>query len=131
MENYRPISLPTSISKILEKGVHKRLYSFCETQNILYKNQYFFRPKHSTFDALSKLSAHFMASLESNLITLVVFLDPSDAFDTIDYNILLKRLNLYGVRGVDLEWFSNYLGNQQILRVNHAKFLGIYIDDGI
>ena len=93
MENYRPISLFPSISKIFEKAVHKRLYSFCETQNILYENQYGFRPKHSTIDAVSKFSAHVMASLESNLITLVVFLVPSKAFDPIDHNISLKKLH--------------------------------------
>ena len=70
MGNYRPISLLPSVSKILEKAVHKRLYGFCETQHILYDNQYGFRPKHSTIDAVSKFSAHVMASLEDNLTTL-------------------------------------------------------------
>ena len=50
---YRPISLLPSISKIIEKLVHKRLYSFCENNNILNDNQYGFRPKHSTIDAVS------------------------------------------------------------------------------
>ena len=112
MGNYRAISLLPSVSKILEKAVHKRLYGFCGTQHILYDNQYGFRPKHSTLDAVSKLSAHVMASLEDNLTTLAVFLDLSKAFDTIDHTILLKKLNVYGIRGIALEWFRNYLTNR-------------------
>ena len=64
MSNYRPISLLPSTSKILEKLVHKRLYSFCDSNKILYNNQYGFRPKHSTIDAVSKFTADIVSSLE-------------------------------------------------------------------
>ena len=112
MSNYRPISLLPSTSKILEKLVHKRLYSFCENNKILYDNQYGFRPKHSTIDAVSKFTADIVSSLESNMITYAVFLDLSKAFDTIDHDILLRKLHFYGVRGVALEWFRNYLSGR-------------------
>ena len=108
MSNYRPISLLPSTSKILEKLVHKTLYSFCENNKILYNNQYDFWP-NSTIDAVSKFTANIVSSLESNMITYAMFLDLSKAFDTIDHDILLRNLHFYGVRGAALEWFRNYL----------------------
>ena len=67
MGNYRPISLLPSISKIIEKLVHKRLYSFWENTEILNDNQYGFRPKHSTIDAVSKLTVDIVSSLERKI----------------------------------------------------------------
>ena len=109
MGNYRPISLLPSISKIIDKLVHKRLYSFCENNDILNDNQYGFRPKHSTIDAVSKFTADIVSSLEKNMTTYAVFLDLSKAFD---HDILLHKLRFYGVRGVALEWFRNYLSGR-------------------
>ena len=62
MGNYRPISLLPTISKILEKAVHCRLYAYCKSKNILYEDQYGFRPKHSTTDAIAKFIAHIATS---------------------------------------------------------------------
>ncbi len=109
MSNYRPISLLPSLSKILEKIVHHRLYSFCKTQNILYPNQYGFRPNHSTIHAISKFIANVQTYREQNNFTISVLLDLSKAFDTIDHDILIRKLDHYGVRGLPLEWFRSYL----------------------
>ena len=107
MGNYRPISLLPSASKILEKAVHHRLYDYCK--NILFDDQYGFRPKHSTTDAIAKFTAHVYKAMENKMTTMSVFLDLSKAFDTIDHAILLKKLYYYGIRGIALEWFRNYL----------------------
>ncbi len=112
MGNYRPISLLPTISKILEKVVHNRLYKFLSINDILFENQFGFRPGHSTSDAICKFTSDIMTSLENKRSTLAVLLDLSKAFDTIDHGILLQKLSHYGVRGIALDWFRSYLSNR-------------------
>ena len=106
MGNYRPISLLLTVSKILEKAVHHRLYSYCKAENILYADQYGFQPQRSTIDAIAKFTSNVALSTENKDTTMAVFLDLSKAFDTIDHNILHDKLTYYGIRGLALEWFS-------------------------
>ena len=114
--NYRPISLLPAFSKILEKCVYHRLYSFCTSYDILNPNQYGFRSGHSTIHAVTKLTADILASFDNNKDSLAVFLDLSKAFDTIDHDILIKKMNVYGIRGIALDWFKNYLtGRKQFV----------------
>ena len=113
LTNYRPISLLPSMSKILEKIIHKRLYTFLNSQNIFYHSQYGFRPKHSTINAITEFTSHILSSFDKHEYSLSVFLDLSMAFDTIDHNILLRKLNYYGVRGVALDWFRSYLSDRK------------------
>ncbi len=107
--NYRPISLLPTFSKLLEKVVHRRLYYFLQKHNILYKNQYGFRRKHSTCDAITDFTFDVLQALNEKQSSLAVYLDLSKAFDTIDYEILLKKMEHYGVRGTALTWFRSYL----------------------
>ena len=109
LSNYRPISLLPSISKFLEKIVHKRLYFFLELNKILIDNQFGVRQKHSTMDANTKFVTETCTSLDNNESTLAVYFDLSKAFDTIDHTILLNKLEFYGIRGQALDWFSSYL----------------------
>ena len=111
--NYRPISLLPSISKILEKAVHKRLYTFLLRHNVLYDNQFGFRPKHSTDIAVAELVSDILLAFERNESTIATFLDLSKAFDTIDHNILFDKLEHYGVRGITGKWFKSYLMDRQ------------------
>ena len=82
-------------------------------QNLLHNNQYGFRPKHSTIQAITQLSAEILKSLDRKKYTTSVFLDLSKAFDTINHNTLLKKLEHYGIRGVALEWFRNHLHDRK------------------
>jgi len=112
-DNYRPISLLPSVSKVLEKVVFKRLYLFLDKNAFFHKSQYGFRPNHSTSDAVTEFTNNIYNSLEKNEISIGIFLDLSKAFDSIDLNILLNKLNHCGVRGKALDWFRSYLYNRK------------------
>ena len=109
MNNYRLISLLPVISKILEKIMHVRLYSFLNKKDALYENQYGFRPKHSTDQASTVLVDKVTHLLNKNMKVASIFLDMSKAFDCVDHNILLQKLYRYGIRGVAYSWFRSYL----------------------
>ena len=109
IQNYRPISLLSNFSKILEKIVYNRLYSFFTTFNLFSNHQFGFRHGHSTSHVVTLLTQKITAAFEKKQSTLGMFLDLTKAFDTIDHGILLKKLEHYGIRGNVLQWFQNYL----------------------
>lgn len=111
--NYRPISLLTTISKILERVVNKQFMSFLERNNVLSSNQYGFRSNRSTEDAVTSLVDFVTDMLDKGQKCIGVFLDLAKAFDTVSRPILLKKLENLGIRGIALEWFRSYLTNRK------------------
>ena len=111
--NYRPISLLSSFSKILEKIVFTRMIAFLKKYDILSNFQFGFREKHSTVHALMSFVEKIAHSIDSSSHTVGIFLDFSKAFDTINHEILLYKLANIGVRGKALEWFRSYLSNRR------------------
>ena len=112
--NYRPISLLITLSKLLEKLVYKRVYDFLDRNKQFYKSQYGFRSKHSCEHAITELLGNILKGFESNKHTIAIYLDLSKAFDTLNHDILLSKLDRYGIRGICLEWFRSYLTNRTI-----------------
>ena len=122
--NYRPISLLSNINKIFEKLVHARLYSFLELHDCIYELQFGFRTKHSTNHALMSLTETIRVALDNSNFACGIFVDFQKAFDTVDHNILLQKLEHYGIRGLANNWFKSYLSNRkQYVSVNgyHSK----------
>ncbi len=108
------------MSKILEKVVSSQLYSFLEKNDICEDFQSGFRPYHSTETALIRVTNDLLLSSDRGCISLLVLLDLSTAFETIDHNILLNRLeNFVGISGSALAWFKSYLSDRhQFVAVN-------------
>ena len=98
--NYRPISVLPSFSKIYEKIISKRLLSFIELHNIFSPSQYGFRKKHSTYMAIMKFHEKVTKAIDKNEFCFEIFIDLSKAFDTLDHEVLLKKLSIYGIRGI-------------------------------
>ena len=111
--NYRPISLLSNINKIIEKLVFSRVLSFLEKNNVIYEKQFGFRPKHSTSHALINIVDTIRNSLDNGKMAAGVFVDFQKAFDTVDHNILISKLNHYGIRGKMNDWFRSYLTNRK------------------
>ena len=88
------------------------MVSYIEKQDLLYSSQYGFRKGHSTQHAILELLDDIQTNMNKKLFSCGVFIDLKKAFDTVDHNILLNKLNYYGFRGIVNDWFSSYLKNR-------------------
>lgn len=130
--NYRPISVLSSFSKILERLVYNRLVSFLSLHSLLNPCQYGFRTLHSAdlalVDLFDKIS-HLLAKKEH---VICVFMDLSKAFDTLDHKILLYKLRYFGINGTTFNWFESYISErQQYTCINAIRSKTRYINCGV
>jgi hypothetical protein len=119
MDNYRPISLLNTFSKVLERVVHNRLSAYLNINNLLSNSQYGFRKEHSTIHPLTKFLNYITRAFNDREHCVAIFCDLRKAFDTVDHSILLTKLHNIGIQGRELKWFENYLsGRKQFVVVN-------------
>ena len=109
----RPISLLPLPSKLIEKIVHDRIYTFCNDNNLINKKQGGFRPKHSTISTTAFYINDLYQAMNNNQITISVYIDAMKAFDTVDHDILLKKIKCFGITGKCFNWVENYLKNRK------------------
>ena len=111
LSNYRPISLLPTVSKNFERILYNQLYEYFNSNNLLPEQQYGFRTNHSTEYAAVKLVDTISKEMESGSTLTALYIDLSKAFDTLSFDILLYKLNYYGVKGTEL--LKNYLTNRK------------------
>lgn len=112
VENYRPISLLPAFSKVFESVMCKRLVDFLISNNILSDVQHGYQRGKSTQTAVFQFTQNILEALERDEMTLGLFLDLSRAYDCLNHDILLHKMEKYGIRGPPLQWFRSYLSDR-------------------
>ena len=122
--NYRPISLLITLSKLLAKIMYKRVYQFLKRTGQIFPSQYGFRTSYSCENAVSELLSTIIKSKEQGLYIVSLFLDLSKAFDSLEHEMMLRKLESYGIHGNVLQWFRSYLSERQIGTKCHVSSSG-------
>ena len=110
--NYRPISVLSVFSKLFEKCIYSRLYSLLTKYKLIFKRQFGFRTKYSTNHALISLIGFIKSNLDKDLFVCGIFIDLQKAFETVNHEILLKKLEHYEIRGTTNNWLRSFLTNR-------------------
>ena len=119
MNNYRPISLLSIFSKIMEKLMASRLNIFLDLHSVIFPNQYGFRAGSSATHVLISITEAIKKTMDDKKFGCGIFIDLKKAFDTVNHDILLSKLDHYGIRNVALSWFKSYLsGSKQYVHIN-------------
>ena len=130
--SYRPISLLSCLSKVMDKMVCQRLTFHLESNNLLSKSQYGFRSRRSTIDPILSLDHRIREGLVNRKVVIVVFFDIKSAFDSVNHIQLLKTLTNMGVKGNMLTWLINFLSDRKIQVILEDKKSDVYnINKGV
>ena len=112
LNNYRPISVIPVVSKVFEKIVYDQLYQYLNDNQLLSSCQSGFRSLHSTLTALLEATNSWSVNIDNGFLNGVVFIDLKKAFDTIDHEIILRKLSYFGADQATAKWFQSYLSNR-------------------
>ena len=110
--DFRPISLLPTFSKILEKAANIQIVAYLLKHDLLDPYQSAYKKNHSTFTALLKITDDILDSIDDSEITLLIFLDFSKAFDTVNHRILIEKLKILGFQNDTCAWVNSYLSNR-------------------
>ena len=132
VDNYRPISITSIISKIFEKIIKIRLLDFLNKYKLMNENQYGFRQKSNTLYAIMDILNQVYKAIDNSEVVSIVFLDLSKAFDLVNHKLLLDKLKKLGIRGIVNKWFESYLTNrQQYVQILDKKSETKQVKDGV
>lgn len=113
MGNYRPISILPVISKIFEKVVVSQIQDFIAKHSIILNNQFGFQQGKNTIDAVNSFIEKISTSIDKNSKVAGIFCDLTKAFDSVNHELLIYKLEKYGIRGSALKWLKSYLSNRK------------------
>ena len=108
--NYRPISLLSSVSKILEKSIYVQLQNYLSSKNLIYEFQSGFHNGYSTETCLIYLTDYIRTQLDEGKFVDMLLLDVQKTFDIVNHEILCRKLEAMGIKSA---WFESYLSNRQ------------------
>jgi len=111
-DNYRPITIVSTLAKILDKIVATKLYNHLDINKLIYKFQFGFQKNLSTESNLLHLTNYITKSINDGKFCIGIFLDLRKAFDVVNHEILLKKLSYLGIKDTELNWFASYLSNR-------------------
>ena len=121
--NYRPVSILSTLPKILERAVHIQLKIYLKENDLFYKFQSGFRTSFSTDRGLTYLTDYTRHGMDNGLSTGMVMIDLQKAFDTVNHSLLSDKLQALGLNNVSVSWFDSYLRNQtQKVDINGTFF---------
>ena len=113
VNNYRPISVISVFSRILESIVHDQLYDFLRANKVITRNQSAFQKLYSTVISLICSTDSLYENIDHKKLNLTIFIDLKKACDAIDHRIMVEKLIAYGIRGIPGNWFKSYLHSRQ------------------
>ena len=111
-KNYRPVALLPIFSKILERAVFQQLVAYLESNKLLSADHHGSRKGHNTATALIQMYDQWLEQLDNDMMVGVMMIDLSAAFDMVDHELLLQKLEIFGLAPGTLDWFRSYLCNR-------------------
>ena len=131
-KNYRPVAIVPILSKVLERVIFNQLSTYLEINNLIHPNHHAYRKNHNTTTALVQMYDGWLKALDDSLFTGICLLDMSAAFDTVNHELLLKKLKLYGLNDAAIKWIDSYLSSRfQCVAIEGCLSKIIQVNSGV